>query len=34
VAECEAEELVRAADRAMYRAKGEGGARYESSDGR
>jgi diguanylate cyclase (GGDEF)-like protein len=34
VAEREAEELVRAADRAMYRAKGDGGARYEISDGR
>jgi len=34
VAEREAEELVRAADRAMYRAKGNGGARYEISDGR
>jgi len=34
VAEREAEELVRAADRAMYRAKREGGARYEISDGR
>jgi diguanylate cyclase (GGDEF)-like protein len=34
VAEREAEELVRDADRAMYRAKGEGGARYEISDGR
>ena len=34
VAEREAEEMVRAADRAMYRAKGEGGARYEISDGR
>jgi diguanylate cyclase (GGDEF)-like protein len=30
----EAEELVREADRAMYRAKGEGGARYEISDDR
>jgi diguanylate cyclase (GGDEF)-like protein len=34
IAEGEAEELVREADRAMYRAKREGGARYEISDGR
>jgi diguanylate cyclase (GGDEF)-like protein len=33
-AEREAEELVREADQAMYRAKGEGGARYEFYDGR
>jgi len=33
-AEREAEELVREADQAMYRAKGEGGARYEISDSR
>jgi diguanylate cyclase (GGDEF)-like protein len=34
IAEREAEELVREADRAMYRAKGDGGARCEISDGR
>jgi diguanylate cyclase (GGDEF)-like protein len=34
IAEREAEELVREADRAMYRAKGNGGARCEISDGR
>jgi GGDEF domain-containing protein len=34
IAEGEAEELVREADRAMYRAKGEGGSRYEISDSR
>ena len=33
-AEREAEELVREADQAMYRAKGEGGARYEFYDSR
>jgi diguanylate cyclase (GGDEF)-like protein len=33
-AEREAEELVWEADQAMYRAKGEGGARYEFYDGR
>lgn len=32
IPEREAEELVREADLAMYRAKGEGGARYEISD--
>jgi len=30
--EREAEELVREADQAMYRAKGEAGARYEISE--
>ena len=34
IAEREAEALVREADQAMYRAKGEGGARYEISDSR
>jgi diguanylate cyclase (GGDEF)-like protein len=34
IAEREAEELVRQADQAMYRAKGKGGTRYEISDGR
>jgi diguanylate cyclase (GGDEF)-like protein len=34
IAEPEAEELVRQADQAMYRAKWKGGTRYEISDGR
>jgi len=33
-AEREAEELGREANHAMHRAKGKGGARYETSDSR